>query len=70
MTLIETNDGWQVKTSEETFTGEFKTVIAYMNQKFGISFTEIEQAVNEMVKFDHNKAEFGDMNRTFMYSFK
>lgn len=68
MTLIETKDGWQIKSQVETVVGEFKTVVAYMNQKFGIPFEEIELAVSEMVKFNHSKAEFGDMNRTFMYS--
>jgi hypothetical protein len=71
MTLIEKEkDVWEIKSQSEIITGEFKTIVAYLNQKYNVPFEEIEIAISDMVQNDNNKAEFGDLNKTFMYSFK
>jgi hypothetical protein len=44
--------------------------VAYLNQRYNVPFEEIEVAISDMVQNDNNKAEFGDINKTFMYSFK
>lgn len=56
--------------SEEGFilsAGSLKTVVKTMIS-LGISFDEIDTAVGVMAENDHNLAEFGTVNRTFLYT--
>lgn len=51
------------------YVGEFKKVVRHAASKLGFSLSELDSAVKEMVKNDHNAAHFG-MYRGFMYTFK
>jgi hypothetical protein len=69
MTLIEKDiNAWQLNVRGDVVVGEFKTIVAFMNQKHNVPFEEIETAVVEMIKNNHSRAEFGDVNKTFMFT--
>lgn len=48
--------------------GSFKDIVSKMHLHFGVSFDEIELGLEHLFKNDHNAIEFGDVNKTFMYT--
>lgn len=51
------------------FAGEFKKVVIHAVTKLGFELGEIEIAVQQMLKNDHNGAHFGTY-KSFIYSFR
>ena len=61
-------DMWQLQADYGTFKGNLSKVLTYAVQQLGFDFIQMETAVLEMNRQDHNAAEFGVMKK-FMYSF-
>lgn len=57
------------KTDMRVYNGTLVEIGKFAVQTFGFELSEIEFAIKEMYKRDHNGSHFG-MNRTFIFTFK
>lgn len=60
---------WQIHTKYSgAFAGDFMSIISYCIQRLEISKEDLDVAVQEMCKNNHNCAHFG-IYRHFMYTY-
>ena len=70
MQLYKIGDLWQVHTINlGAYEGNFNQIMSYCMSKLDIRAEELEVAVSEMMRNDHDAADFGIRN-TFIYSFR
>lgn len=68
MYMIE-NDKWQIHPKgKKAFEGNLRQVMTYAVIELGIEFMELDVAVQEMGKHDHNGIEFGVLKK-FLFTF-
>lgn len=65
-----TQNEWILKVKNgPMYVGTFKKVVKHAVTKMGFDLEEINVAVKEMIKYNHNAAHFG-MYRGFIYTFQ
>ena len=69
MVLKEDKDGtWHLKTSKDNFSGTFTAVVKRMHIVHGVKLEQVELAIKDMIQLNHSEAEFGDLNKTYMFT--
>lgn len=61
------SDTFVFQHGQEHVAGDAKYIIAKMRE-VGVELEEIEMGLTELVRNNHEIAEYGDVNRTFMYT--